>query len=166
MFQNQEKLLSIGINLRITLNMDRIDRKLLGHLVRDSSLTSDALGTLIGLSPSATHRRIKLLEASGAITGYGARLSAAAQGNPSTVFVSVTLTDQSQATLAAFEAAIGQCPEVREAHLMSGQSDYLIKVSVVESDSYERLHREVLSAMPGVRRLLTQFSIRAIRDHD
>ena len=136
------------------------------NLVRDSSLTSDALGTLIGLSPSATHRRIKLLEASGAIIGYGARLSAAAQGNPSTVFVSVTLTDQSQATLAAFEAAIGQCPEVREAHLMSGQSDYLIKVSVVESDSYERLHREVLSAMPGVRRLLTQFSIRAIRDHD
>jgi Lrp/AsnC family transcriptional regulator, leucine-responsive regulatory protein len=143
--------------------MDALDRKIVEQLAIDSSLTSEALGALIGLSPSATHRRVQMLEGSGMITGYRARLGAAARGNPSTVYVSVTLADQTQATLAAYEAAIIGCAEVREAHLMSGESDYLLKVEIPETDSYERVHRDILAAMPGVRRLVTQFSIRTIR---
>jgi DNA-binding Lrp family transcriptional regulator len=125
-------------------------------------LTSEQLGARVGLSPSAAHRRVKALEEEGLILGYRARLSPAARGNPSTVFVSVTLVDQRQATMMAFEAALERTAQVCEAHLMSGESDYLIKVLVPERDSYERVHREILSALPGVQRLVTQFTIRTL----
>lgn len=146
--------------------MDRIDRKILDLLEQDSRLTGEALGERVGLSPSAAHRRVKALEESGAILGYRARLSRSARGNPSTVFVQVTLTDQRQATMLAFEEALALTPQVAEAYLMSGQSDYLVKVLVRESDSYERIHREILSALPGVQRLVSQFTIRTLESGD
>jgi DNA-binding Lrp family transcriptional regulator len=146
--------------------MDRIDRKILDLLAADSRLTGEALGERVGLSPSAAHRRVKALEEAGAILGYRARLSRAARGNPSTVFVQVTLTDQRQATMLAFEAALARTQQVAEAYLMSGQSDYLVKVLVREDDSYERIHREILSALPGVQRLVSQFTIRTLEGGD
>lgn len=146
--------------------MDRIDRKILDLLAQDSRLTGEQLGERVGLSPSAAHRRVKALEDSGAILGYRARLSKAARGNPSTVFVQVTLTDQRQATMLAFEEAMARTPQIAEAYLMSGPSDYLIKVLVRESDSYERIHREILSALPGVQRLVSQSTIRTLEGGD
>lgn len=100
------------------------------------------------------------------ILGYRATLSQTAQGNPSTVFVSVTLVDQRQATMIAFEEALRQTAVVREAYLMSGQSDYLLKVLVRGDDSFERVHRENLSMLPGVRRLVSQFPIRTLGPKD
>jgi Lrp/AsnC family transcriptional regulator, leucine-responsive regulatory protein len=149
---------NIGKNMQV----DPLDRKILDALANDSSLTSERLGDRIGLSPSATHRRIKLLEGEGLILGYGARLSRKARGNPATVFVSVTLVDQRRETMEAFEAAIAEEPIVVEAHLMSGESDYLVKAEIPENDSFERVHREVLSALPSVQRIVTQFSIRTV----
>ncbi len=144
------------------MHVDRVDQKILDALASDSSLTSERLGDRIGLSPSATHRRIKLLEGAGLILGYGARLSRKARGNPSIVFVSVTLVDQRKETMEAFETAIADQPLIVEAHLMSGESDYLVKAEIPESDSFERVHREVLAALPGVQRLVTHFSIRTV----
>jgi DNA-binding Lrp family transcriptional regulator len=142
--------------------MDRTDRKILAILAEDSRLTGEQLGERVGLSPSAAHRRVKALEESGAILGYRARLSRPARGNPSTVFVQVTLTDQRQATMLAFEEALARTEQVAEAYLMSGPSDYLVKVLVRDDDSYERIHREILSALPGVQRLVSQFTIRTL----
>lgn len=146
--------------------MDRIDRKILDLLAKDSQLTGEQLGERVGLSPSAAHRRVKALEESGAILGYRARLSREARGNPSTVFVQVTLTDQRQATMLAFEEALARTEQIAEAYLMSGQSDYLVKVLVPGADSYERIHREILSALPGVQRLVSQFTIRTLEGGD
>lgn len=142
--------------------MDAIDRKILDALAHDSALTSERLGERVGLSPSAAHRRVRLLEEGGMILGYRAQLSRAARGNPSTIFASVTLVDQRRATLDAFEAALLRCPVVFEAHLMSGESDYLLKVEIGADESYERVHRDILAALPGVQRLVTQFSIKAV----
>jgi len=146
--------------------MDRIDRKILDLLAADARLTGEQIGERVGLSPSAAHRRVKALEESGTILGYRARLSKAARGNPSTVFVQVTLTDQRQATMLAFEEAMARTPQIAEAYLMSGQSDYLIKVLVRDDDSYERIHREILSVLPGVQRLVSQFTIRTLEGGD
>lgn len=146
--------------------MDRLDRKILKLLEENSALTSEALGALVGLSASATHRRVRALESDGMILGYRAHLSRAARGNPSTVFVQVTLVDQRRATMEAFEAALARTAQVREAHLMSGESDYLLKVLVPADDSYERVHREILAALPGVHRLVTQFTIRTLASSD
>ena len=144
--------------------MDEVDRPTLKLLSGDAGLTSAALGERVGLSPSAAHRRVRLLEQRGMIDGYRARLSKAARGNPSIVFVEVTLSGQSRQILDDFEQAIEQADEITEAHLMTGQSDYLLKVEVREGDTYERIHRELLAGLPGVQRLISHFSIRAIVD--
>ncbi len=96
------------------------------------------------------------------IDGYRAKLSKVARGNPSIVFVEVTLNGQSRQLLADFEQAIVQSDEITEAHLMTGESDYLLKVEVREGDTYERIHRELLASLPGVQRLISHFSIRAV----
>ena len=141
---------------------DVLDRKILDELASDGGLTSAALGERVGLSASAAHRRVKLLEQAGHIEGYRARLSREARGNPTIVFVEVTLRDQSRETLLRFEQAVEACPEVVEAHLMTGQSDYLLKVELREGNPYERIHREVLAGLPGVNRLVSHFSIRSV----
>jgi DNA-binding Lrp family transcriptional regulator len=149
-------------DIEIFNQMDALDAKILSALSQDSTLTSERLGAQVGLSPSAAHRRVKQLEEAGLITGYAARLSRRARGNPSTVFVSVTLVDQRRETMELFETAIRTEPLVAEAHLMSGEYDYLLKAEVPETDSFERVHREVLAALPGVHRLVTHFSLRGV----
>jgi Lrp/AsnC family leucine-responsive transcriptional regulator len=144
------------------MQIDAIDRRILAALTADSALTSERLGQKVGLSPSAAHRRVKQLEDARIILGYGARLSSQARGNPATVFVSVTLVDQRRDTMEQFEAALREEPLVAQAHLMSGEYDYLLKAEVPESDSFERVHREVLAALPGVHRLVTHFSLRSV----
>jgi DNA-binding Lrp family transcriptional regulator len=66
----------------------------------------------------------------------------------------------------AFETALEKTTQVAEAYLMSGESDYLLKVLVRSDESYERVHREILSALPGVHRLVTQFTIRTLATND
>jgi len=146
--------------------MDRIDRQILSQLASDSSLTSEQLGIRVGLSPSAAHRRVRALEQGGMILGYGARLSREARGNPTTIYVHVTLADQRQATMMAFEKALERTPQISEAHLLSGESDYLVKVEIPADDSYERVHRDILSALPGVQRLVTQVTLRTVITKD
>jgi DNA-binding Lrp family transcriptional regulator len=145
-------------------DLDAIDKKILRALRSNSDRTSAELGEAVGLSPSAAHRRVQLLEAAGLIRGYRARLSTAARGDPSTIFVMVTLKDQTEETLGRFEAALRGRPEVVEAHLMSGEFDYLLKLEVPASGSFERLHRDTLARLPGVQRLLSHFSIRTVVD--
>jgi Lrp/AsnC family leucine-responsive transcriptional regulator len=145
-------------------DLDAIDQKILRALGSNSDRTSAELGEAVGLSPSAAHRRVQLLEAAGLIQGYRARLSAAARGDPATIFVMVTLKDQTEETLGRFEAALRGRPEVVEAHLMSGEFDYLLKLEVPATGSFERLHRDTLARLPGVQRLLSHFSIRTVVD--
>jgi Lrp/AsnC family transcriptional regulator, leucine-responsive regulatory protein len=146
--------------------LDALDRKILTLLAQDSQMTAVRLGERVGLSPSAAHRRVKLLEADGLIAGYRARLSREARGNPTIVMVAVTLKDQAQDTLSRFEDAIRRNPDIAEAHLMSGEYDYLLKVPVRADDSFERVHRDTLARLPGVQRLVSHFAIRTIVDPD
>jgi Lrp/AsnC family transcriptional regulator, leucine-responsive regulatory protein len=142
--------------------LDDFDHKILIELERDGVLTAAALAERIGLSPSACHRRVKALEAAGVIEGYAAILSEKALGRSATVFVAVTLDNQRSETMAAFERAVATCREVQDCHLMTGESDYLLRIVISDDDSYERVHRETLSRLPGVRRLVSNFTIRTV----
>jgi DNA-binding Lrp family transcriptional regulator len=142
--------------------LDEFDHKILLELERDGALTSAALAERIGLSPSACHRRVKAMEAAAVIEGYAAILSEKALGRGSTVFVAVTLEDQRRETMAKFERAVAQCREVQDCHLMTGESDYLLRIVLRDDDRYERVHQETLSRLPGVRRLVSNFTIRTV----
>ncbi|TPG12379.1 Lrp/AsnC family transcriptional regulator [Sphingomonas oligophenolica] len=143
-------------------SIDAIEQRILTLLAANSDLTSAQLGERVGLSPSAAHRRVAQLRETGAITGYQAILSRAARGNPTVVLVNVTLRDQRQETMQAFEAEIVGCPEVGQCFLMSGEADYMLHVEVRDGDTYERIHRATLSQLPGVTRLASHFVIREV----
>lgn len=142
--------------------LDTFDRKILALLAHDSDLTSAALGERVGLSPSAAHRRVAALRDRRLIVGYRALLSPAARGDPFIVLVNVTLKDQREETMAAFEREIIDVPQVHDCFLMSGEADYLLHVEVGRDDSFERIHRETLARLSGVTRLASHFVIREV----
>jgi len=144
-------------------NLDQTDRELIKILRSQGRATAAQLGEAIGLSASAAHRRLKMLEDGGVISGYGARINDAATGKRTTVFVHVTLLDQRRETFEAFEKAVRACAEITEAHLMSGEADYLLRILLDDDQPYEAIHRDALSSMPGVSRLVSTFSIRTIK---
>lgn len=140
--------------------MDRLDVKLLRLLQQDSSRPIHALAEIVGLSPSACHRRIRLLEEGGAIAGYAARLDPRALGLAFDIFVEITLASQSKDALEAFETAVLRDDEILECHLISGEADYRLRLAARDMADFDRLHRERLARLPGVARMKSSFSIR------
>ncbi|MBL8305386.1 MAG: Lrp/AsnC family transcriptional regulator, partial [Rubrivivax sp.] len=130
--------------------LDRLDKKLLSLLQADGRISNTELAQRIGLSQSACLRRVQRLEEAGVIEAYGALLSAAKLGKPETVFIEITLHNQSETALDAFERAVAASPDILECHLMAGDYDYLLRVAVADAADYERLHRRQLAAFPHV----------------
>lgn len=144
------------------MRLDAKDRRILAILQEDGRITNAELAERVNLSPSACLRRVQILEEAGVIDRYVALLRPTGVGRADTVFVEVSLDSQSDAALDTFERAVGACPEVMECCLMAGDTDYLLKLTVADSNDYERLHRQVLSRLPGVARIRSRFAIREV----
>ena len=106
---------------------------------------------------------MKRLEASGAIAGYVAVLDHKVIGVPNVVFVEVTLDRHDERALEEFGEALAKIPEVVEAHLVTGEYDYLVKVAVSGTEHYERLLRESLYRIAGIRHSRSTFALRALK---
>ena len=143
--------------------LEEIDRKILRELQADSRRPVAAIGEAVGLSPSACHRRIRALEARGAIAGYGARLDPEALGLSVSFFTEVTLEGQSEAILAAFEQAAMRRPEVLECFLTTGPADYVLRIAARDTEDYERIHRHVISALPHVTRIQSSLVMKTVK---
>jgi DNA-binding Lrp family transcriptional regulator len=143
--------------------LDRIDKIILTELQRDSRQSIAELAAKAALSPSACHRRVKLLEESGAIEGYTAKLNRAALGLANEFFVEVSLSSQTEEAFARFEKAIQREPEILECHLMSGQFDYLLRIAATDATDYERIHRSKISRLPGVQRIQSALALRTVK---
>lgn len=141
-----------------------MDARILRALQRDSNRPVAELAGEVGLSPSACHRRVKLLEEAGVIAGYRARLDPSKLGLNINVFVEITLSSQSQEALNGFESAVGRFDEILECHLTTGEADYLLRVVARDMADFDNVHRNCLARLPGVARMQTVFSLRAIRD--
>jgi Lrp/AsnC family transcriptional regulator, leucine-responsive regulatory protein len=142
--------------------MDRIDSAILRMLAADARAPVSAIAGVVGLSQSACTRRIQALEASGHLTGYGARLGHRVLGFRVTALVDITLGTQVEEDLAQFERAVGQIDGVVECALVSGGQDYRLKILCRDLDDYERLHREHLGRLPGVVKINSSFVLRAV----
>lgn len=142
--------------------MDVKDKQILSELQSDGRLTNLDLAERVNLSPSACHRRVKSLEDAGIIDKYVAIVSARKIGKKTSVFVQATLDNQRRETLEKFERAVERVDEVMECYLMGGQSDYIMRVLVADPSEYERLHQDVLTRLPGVQRVVSNFAIRSL----
>lgn len=144
------------------MRLDKIDLSILDHLQRDGRATTLELSEAAGLSPSPCHRRQKLLEEEGIITRYVALLDQDRVGLPVNVMVSVQLAGQTQELLEAFERAVADLPEVMECLLMTGESDYLLRVVAPDLQSYEEFLRTRLTRLPGVRGVRSAFALKRV----
>ncbi len=110
--------------------MDRFDIGILRAIQKDGRLTNQELGDRVGLSPSQCSRRRASLEAAGYIESYNALLSAKAIGLGVTVFVRVALSTHSPENSTRFLELITELEEVQEAYSLTGDTDYLVRMTV------------------------------------
>lgn len=144
------------------MRLDAIDRKILAVVQRDGRITNQQLADEIGLSPSPCLRRLRLLEENGVVDRYVALLDPEAVGLSVSAFVRVRLDRQDDRHLAIFEEAVADLPEVMECYLMTGDSDYQLRVLVASLVDFEEFLRTKLSKIEGVGVVTTSFALRPI----
>jgi DNA-binding Lrp family transcriptional regulator len=145
------------------MQLDTIDLRILDELQRDGGLSNVELARRIHLSPSPCLARVKALEAAGVIQRYVALLHAGALGLGLNVFISISLKTQSKQSLAEFEQRIAEHDEVMECYLMTGDSDYLIRVAVPDIAALERFILEQLTPIPGIEKIRSSFALKQVR---
>lgn len=144
-------------------DLDDLDVKILTALCDDGRLTATALAEKIGLSTSPCWARVKKLEERGIIERYAAVINMRKLGYKNVAFVELTLDRHDDKILDTFGETLSKIPEIDEAHLVTGEYDYLIKVIVRDSDHYEQFLRETLYRIPGIRHSRTTFGLRSLK---
>ena len=145
-------------------DMDSVDAGILRALQRDSSRPIADLAARVGLSPSACHRRVKLLEQAGVIAGYAARLDRRALGLPLDVIVEIGLAAPDQRSMEAFETAAEKLDEILECQMTVGGAEYVLRVAARDMEDFGRIHRDRLARLPGVARISPLFVLRTVRE--
>ncbi|WP_075997315.1 Lrp/AsnC family transcriptional regulator [Salaquimonas pukyongi] len=130
--------------------VDDIDQRILRELQRNGRLSNLELAERVGLSPSATSRRVAELERSGVISGYRAVLDPAKLGQGFTAYITVGLSLHTKAAQEAFERAMETAPQVRECHNITGVVEYLLRVETADLVAYKNFHTNVLGTLPQV----------------
>lgn len=145
--------------------LDRHDRKLLDILQRDSSLSRTELAAKVGLSDSQVARRRAVLEAGGFIRRYRAELDPKAAGLLISAFVHVRLHGHSKGNAKRFAELVRSTAGIIEAHAVSGDFDYLLKVCERDLPALQRLINEVLLAHSAVDRVRSEIVLETISEN-
>ncbi|MCX7264807.1 MAG: Lrp/AsnC family transcriptional regulator [Limnohabitans sp.] len=145
------------------MNIDSTDLRILTELQNDSSLTNIELARRVHLSPSPCLTRVKSLEAAGVITRYVALVNPKQLGLTLSVFISISLKEQSKSALAEFEQSIAEHDEVMECYLMTGDSDYLIRVAVTDITALEKFILDQLAPISGIEKIRSSFALKQVR---
>ena len=144
------------------MQIDDIDRLILHFLQNDARISNVELADKIGLSPSPCLRRVKALEDNGIIRRYVGLVDPKALGLPISIFINVSLERQERSQMEEFESKIKSFPEVMECYLMTGSSDYLVRIVVPELEAFERFLADHLTRIPGVANIQSSFAIKQV----
>ncbi|RMF11204.1 MAG: Lrp/AsnC family transcriptional regulator [Alphaproteobacteria bacterium] len=143
--------------------MDSIDIKILRTVQAEPGLSVQDLADRVGLSHTPCWRRLKKLEASGAIVERATILNPDALGLSITVYANIRLKQHDEATLEAFERATLECPEIVECFSMSGESDYVLRIVTGSVAQYEAFLKKVLLHLPGVATVNSSFALKCVK---
>ena len=142
--------------------MDAIDRKILGVLQEDASLSVAEIGQRVGLSSTPCWKRIQRLEADGVILRRVALVDQDKIGVGITVFVSIETGDHSQEWLKRFAEVVGAIPEVMEFYRMAGDVDYMLRVVVPDMQGYDGFYKRLIAAVP-LKNVTSRFAMEKIK---
>ena len=144
--------------------MDRFDERILLELKSDGRMSNVDLAERIGLSPSATLRRVQDLEKRGVITGYKAKLNTSELGIGFIAYVSIGLTSHRKKAQLAFEEHVRFVDEVVECHNITGANEYLLRVETRNLASYKKFHSDVLGECEQVNSITTMVVMESPKD--
>ena len=142
------------------VKLDRIDRRILRDLQDDGRITNVELAKRAGISAPPCLRRVRALEDAGYIRGYHADVDPELLGFGVMVFAHVGLNSQAESDLVAFESLVASWPDVRECHMLAGETDFLLKIVAQDWDSYNRFLTSQLTAAPNVSHVKSALAIR------
>lgn len=142
------------------IRLDPLDWRILKELQSDGRMTNVALAARVGLSAPPCLRRVRALEEAGLITGYTVLLDEAALGFKLIAFAMVGLHNQAESELRAFENLVLGWPLVREAYMLSGESDYILQCVAPDLTVFQDFVLNELTAAPNVASVKTFLSIR------
>lgn len=145
------------------IKLDKIDRKILSSLQENGRMTNVELAKVAGISAPPCLRRVRALEEAGYILGYHAVLDAPAMGYGVTIFAQVKLVSQSENDLKQFMALMQSWPQVREAHMLTGETDFLLKIVAKDWDDYQKFLTEQLTAAPNVTSVKSSLAVKATK---
>ncbi|MEE9434054.1 MAG: Lrp/AsnC family transcriptional regulator [Sphingorhabdus sp.] len=146
------------------LNLDAIDMKLLEELQANGRVTNVDLAAKVGLTAPPCLRRMRALEQSGIIRSYHADVNPVALGYTITVFAMVSLKSQAEEDLRAFEAHIGDIPDIRECYMLNGEIDFILKIVSKDLQAFQELLTSHLTSAPNVSSVKTSLTIRTAKD--
>lgn len=144
----------------MAIELDAVDWRILKELQADGRITNVALAAKIGLSAPPCLRRVRALEEAGLISGYSAVVDEEALGFALTAFAMVRLHNQAEADLRAFENRVLGWPVVREAYMLSGESDFMLKCVARDLGDFQHFVLDELTASPNVASVKTFLTIR------
>ncbi len=145
------------------IKLDKFDLAILRALQRNARASLQELSAEVGLSSSPCWTRVKRMEESGVIEGYTVKVNSELVGYPDQLIVQLTLDAHTDDALDAFGRQLAAIPEVIEAYLVSGDYDYVLRISVRGTRDYERLLRERLYKIPGIRHSKSSFVLRTMK---
>ena len=148
---------------KLPISLDTKDLAILHQIQQNASLTNTELARRVRLSPSPCLARIRALEECGVITRYVALLDAPKVGMNVSVFIHISLEKQVESALENFESAISRYSEVMECYLMTGDSDYLIRVVVEDVQELQRFIVQELSKIRGVANIRSSFALKQVK---
>ena len=146
-----------------SINMDKKDREIIRELQADGRMSNQELAAKVNLSPSPCLRRLRNLEAQGVIKSYGVEVDEQAYGLPITVFARVQLEKHSADIVSNFEQHIEFAEQVLECYVMTGVSDYLLKIVVADLHDYEVFVRKVLHPIGSIASIDTSFAYGTVK---
>ncbi|MES2492473.1 MAG: Lrp/AsnC family transcriptional regulator [Pseudomonadota bacterium] len=141
-------------------DVDRQDIRILDALQESGRLSNVDLAQRVNLSPSPCLARVRELERAGVIEQYVALLNPAKVGLNLSVFIAITLERQVEKALEHFETAMLGHPEVMECYLMTGDSDYLIRVVVADVRALEHFIVNQLSKLAGISNIRSSIALK------
>lgn len=148
----------------IKAELDAIDWKILRELQADGRITNVELARRVGISAPPCLRRVRKLEESGVIRDYRAVLDAPALGYDLVAFCLVGLHHQSDAELKLFAELTRSWPIVRQAWMVSGESDFLLQCTATDLTTFQTFVIEQLTSAPNVDTVRTALTIRQVKD--
>ena len=143
--------------------LDEYERKILRELQRDSKQTTAEIAEKVGLSPSPCWRRIARMEREGIIRGHMAIVDRKAVGLNAHIFAQVKLNAHGRANLDEFSAAIGGFPQVLDAYVLMGTTDFMLRIVAEDIEAYERFFFDSLSKLPGVQEINSTVALSQIK---